>query len=85
MKNDRKTSVTVPRIVIPKGHVDDRGWLSETFHEQRLREIGITSRFVQDNSHTLTLEDDVIVMYKVSDYFAPTLDSSIRWNDPELV
>ena len=32
----------------------------------------------------LTLEDDVVVMYKVSDYYAPAHDSGIRWNDPEI-
>jgi len=146
--------VHLPRIILPKRHVDDRGWFSETFHEQRLNEIGITCRFVQDNqssskrtgtlrglhfqvppaaqaklvgvlrgrildvavdvrrgsptygNHTatelsaesghqlyipvgfahgfMTLEDDVVVMYKVSDYYAPALDSGIRWNDPDI-
>ena len=32
----------------------------------------------------LTLEDDVVIMYKVSDYCAPALDSGIRWDDPRL-
>ena len=32
----------------------------------------------------LTLEDDVRVLYKVSDYYAPEYESGIRWNDPEL-
>ena len=32
----------------------------------------------------LTLEDDVVVMYKVSDYYAPAHDSGIRWNDPDI-
>jgi len=32
----------------------------------------------------ITLEDDVIVTYKVSNYYAPRLDSGIRWNDPDL-
>jgi dTDP-4-dehydrorhamnose 3,5-epimerase len=32
----------------------------------------------------LTLEDDVVLMYKVSDYYAPACDSGIRWNDPEI-
>src|SRR5262245_58778862 len=41
--------VNVPRIIVPKRHIDDRGWFSETFHEQRLRENGIACRFVQDN------------------------------------
>jgi dTDP-4-dehydrorhamnose 3,5-epimerase len=32
----------------------------------------------------LTLEDDVVVMYKVTDYYAPAHDSGIRWDDPEI-
>ena len=44
----------LPRLVVPKRHVDDRGWFSETFHEQRLRDIGITCRFVQDNQSSST-------------------------------
>src|SRR5262245_15213509 len=41
--------VNLPRIIAPKRHVDARGWFSETYHEQRLREVSITCRFVQDN------------------------------------
>jgi dTDP-4-dehydrorhamnose 3,5-epimerase len=32
----------------------------------------------------LTLENDVVVMYKASDYYAPTHESGIRWNDPDI-
>lgn len=32
----------------------------------------------------LTLESDVLVMYKVSHYYDPALDSGIRWNDPDI-
>jgi dTDP-4-dehydrorhamnose 3,5-epimerase len=144
----------LPQIIVPRRHVDDRGWFSETFHEQRLAGIGITSRFVQDNqslslragtlrglhfqrppaaqaklvsvlrgrildvavdvragsptlgNHVsielssasghqlyipvgfahgfLTLEDDVLVTYKVSEYYAPSHDGGIRWNDPDI-
>jgi len=144
----------VPLLIGPKRHKDARGWFGETFHEQRLRNIGITSRFVQDNQSSskragtlrglhfqlspaaqaklvsvlqgrvldvavdvrrgsptygkhiatelsaesghqlyipvgfahgfLTLEDNVVIMYKVSDYYAPALDSGIRWDDPEI-
>src|SRR5262245_25621330 len=134
-------SAKVPLILIPKRYVDNRGWFSETFHERRLGEAGVTCRFVQDNQSSskqtgtlrglhfqlppaaqaklvsvlrgrildvavdvrqhsptygkhvatelsaqsghqlyipvgfahgfLTLEDDVVIMYKVSDYYAP--------------
>ena len=30
------------------------------------------------------MEDDVRVLYKVSDYYAPEYESGIRWNDPEI-
>jgi dTDP-4-dehydrorhamnose 3,5-epimerase len=39
----------LPRVIVPKRHIDDRGWFSETFQELRLREAGISCRFVQDN------------------------------------
>ena len=154
MSIDSTISAGLPRIIVPKRHADDRGWFSETFHEKRLREIGITCRFVQDNQSSskragtlrglhfqlppaaqaklvsvlrgrvldvavdvrrgsptfgkhvstelsaesghqlyipvgfahgfLTLEDDVVVMYKVSDFYSPAHDGGIRWNDPDI-
>jgi dTDP-4-dehydrorhamnose 3,5-epimerase len=149
-----KMSMKLPYLIVPKRRIDDRGWFSETFHEQRLRDLGITCRFVQDNRSSskragtlrglhfqvppaaqaklvsvlrgrildvavdvrrgsptygkhiamelsaesghqvyipvgfahgfLALEDDVEVMYKVSDYYAPVHDNGIRWNDPDV-
>ena len=154
MSNVSTNSLKLPRLIVSKRHVDDRGWFSEIFHEERLRDIGITNHFVQDNQSNskqagtlrglhfqlppaaqaklitvvkgrildvavdirhgsptfgkyvstelssetgrqlyipigfahglLTLENDVVVMYKVSDYYAPTHDSGIRWNDPDI-
>jgi dTDP-4-dehydrorhamnose 3,5-epimerase len=154
MSNGSTISVNLPRLIVPKRHVDDRGWFSEIFHQERLRDIGITCRFVQDNQSSskqagtlrglhfqfppaaqaklvmvvkgrildvavdirrgsptfgkyvstemssetgrqlyipvgfthgfLTLENDAVVMYKVSDYYAPTHESGIRWNDPDI-
>jgi dTDP-4-dehydrorhamnose 3,5-epimerase len=49
MGNVSTISVNLPRLIVPKRHVDDRGWFSEIFHQERLRDIGITCRFVQDN------------------------------------
>jgi dTDP-4-dehydrorhamnose 3,5-epimerase len=144
----------LPQIIVPKFHADHRGWFSETFHEARMHEHGITVHFVQDNrSQSLragtlrglhfqlppaaqaklvcvlrgriidvavdirrdsptfgeyvsvelsaqngwqlyvpvgfahgfcTLEDDVEVMYKVSNYFAPDLDCGICWDDQDI-
>jgi dTDP-4-dehydrorhamnose 3,5-epimerase len=145
---------SLPQLIVLKRHFDDRGWLSESFHEKRLRDMGITCRFVQDNKSSskraatlrglhfqlppaaqaklvsvirgrildvavdirqgsptfgrhvsielsaeserllyipvgfahgyVTLEDDVGVMYKVSDYYAPAHDRGICWNDPDI-
>jgi dTDP-4-dehydrorhamnose 3,5-epimerase len=144
----------LPKLIVPRRYRDERGWFSETFHEQRLSDAGIACRFVQDNrsrskrSGTLrglhfqlppaaqaklvcvlrgrildvavdirsgsptyghyvsaelgaedgrqlyvpvgfahgfcTLEDDVEVMYKVSDYYAPALDGGIGWHDADI-
>lgn len=154
MTANSSLSASLPRVIVPKRHADDRGWFSETFHEQRLREVGITCRFVQDNQSSsrwagtlrgfhfhlppaaqaklisvlrgrildvavdirrdsptfgkhvalelsaqsgqqlyvpvgfahafLTLEEGVLIMYKVSDYYSPAHDSGIRWNDPDI-
>jgi dTDP-4-dehydrorhamnose 3,5-epimerase len=147
-------SSALPRIIAPKRYVDARGWFSETFHERRLRDIGITCRFVQDNQSSskragtlrglhfqvppaaqaklvsvvrgrildvvvdvrrgsatlgkhvsvelsaesglqvyvpegfahgfVTLEDDVVVMYKTSDFYSPAHERGILWSDPEI-
>ena len=39
----------LPRVTMPKRYLDPRGWFSETFHQQRLDDLGIRCRFVQDN------------------------------------
>jgi dTDP-4-dehydrorhamnose 3,5-epimerase len=144
----------LPRIIVPKRHTDQRGWFSESFHKDRLAQMGITLPFVQDNQSSsdrrgtlrglhfqlppmaqaklvgvlrgrildvavdlrrgsptygkyvaaelsaeignqlyipigfahgyLTLADDVLVMYKVSEYYASAFDRGIRWNDPDI-
>ena len=154
MSMDSTRSSQLPLVFVPKRLIDDRGWFSETFHQQRLREMGITHPFVQENQSSskragtlrgfhfqrppaaqaklvtvlrgrildiavdirrgspsfgnyvsielsaeggeqlyiptgfahgfITLEDDVVVMYKVSDYYAPSHDTGICWNDPDI-
>ena len=146
--------MTRPLVITPKRHVDERGWFSETFQEQQLRNLGITCRFVQENQSYsaragtlrgmhfqtppaeqaklisvlrgkildvvvdvrrasptfgqyvtvelsaesgqqffvpvgfahgfLTLENEVTVMYKVSNFYAPAQDGGIRWDDPDV-
>jgi dTDP-4-dehydrorhamnose 3,5-epimerase len=147
-------SPPLPLTIVPKRHADRRGWFSESFHQQRLRDLGIGYCFVQDNQSTssrkgtlrgfhfqeppaaqakligvlhgrildvavdirrysptfgkyvsaelssdngkqlfvpvgfahgfVTLEDEVSVLYKVSDYYAPSREGAIRWNDPDI-
>lgn len=154
MSFDLVNAMNIPRVIISKRHVDDRGWFSETFRENRLYEIGIPCRFVQENQSSskrvgtvrglhfqlppsaqaklisvlrgrvldvvvdirngsptygkhislelsaesggqlyipvgfahgfITLEDEVIVSYKVSDYYSPAHDRGVRWNDPDI-
>jgi dTDP-4-dehydrorhamnose 3,5-epimerase len=144
----------LPRLIVPKRYPDERGWLAETFHEARLRALGIDCRFVQDNQsyskragtlrgmhfqtppheqaklisvlrgrildvavdvrrgsptfgkHVaaelsadsghqlyvpagfahgfLSLENDVVVNYKVAGYYAPAYEGGIRWDDPDV-
>lgn len=51
--------------------------LSADNHYQLYVPIGFAHGF-------LTLEKDVLVMYKVSHYYDPRLDSGIRWNDSDI-
>jgi dTDP-4-dehydrorhamnose 3,5-epimerase len=151
---DSVLSSDLPRIIVPRRHVDGRGWFSETFHERRLHDLGIGCRFVQDNQsgskragtlrglhfqvppaaqaklvsvvrgrildvavdvrcgsatfgkHVstelsaesglqvyvpvgfahgfVTLEDDVVVMYKASEFYSPAHEGGIFWNDPDI-
>jgi dTDP-4-dehydrorhamnose 3,5-epimerase len=144
----------LPLVFVPKRHIDDRGWFSETLHLQRLRDLGINHPFVQENQSSskrastlrglhfqrppaaqaklvsvvrgrildvavdirrgspsygnyvsielsaavgeqlyiptgfahgfITLEDDVVVMYKTSAYYAPSHEGGICWNDPDI-
>jgi dTDP-4-dehydrorhamnose 3,5-epimerase len=144
----------LPRILVPKRHLDDRGWFSETFHEKRLCDLGIPCHFVQDNQSCstragtlrgfhfqippaaqaklvsvvrgriidvavdlrcgsptfgkhvaaeisdvsnhqvyipvgfahglLTLDNETQVFYKVSDFYSPSHERGIRWDDPDI-
>lgn len=50
-----ETEIDGVLIIEPAKHVDSRGFLSEVFNESRLAELGITTRFVQEN-HTLSTD-----------------------------
>jgi dTDP-4-dehydrorhamnose 3,5-epimerase len=147
-------SLLLPLAIVTKRHADNRGWLSETFHDMRLRDLGIVCTFVQENQSQssrrgtlrgfhfqalpaaqakligvlhgrildvtvdirrgsptfgkyisvelssdngkqpyipagfahgfVTLEDEVSVLYKVSNYYTPSYEGGIRWNDPDV-
>ena len=51
--------------------------LSSDNGKQLFVPIGFAHGFV-------TLEDEVSVMYKVSDYYAPSREGGIRWTDPDI-
>ena len=57
--------------------------LSELTGAEELRYIGSPPGF-RSTWTPGTLEADTEVLYKVTDYYEPTADRSIRWNDPEL-
>ena len=146
--------MSLPRLLLPRRHLDERGWLAETFHHARLRALGIDCSFVQDNlsyskrtgtlrgmhfqrppaeqvklisvvrgrifdvvvdirrnsptfgKHVsvelsaesglqlyippgfahgfLTLENDVVVNYKLSAFYTSEHEGGIRWDDPEV-
>jgi dTDP-4-dehydrorhamnose 3,5-epimerase len=145
---------TLPFAIVTKRYADNRGWLSETFHDKRLCALGIVCSFVQENQSRssrkgtlrgfhfqappaaqakligvlhgrildvtvdircgsptfgkyvsvelssdngkqlyipagfahgfVTLEDEVSVLYKVSDYYASTHEGGISWKDPDV-
>jgi len=47
--NPIATAIPDVRILEPRVFEDARGWFYESYREDRLRELGITARFVQDN------------------------------------
>src|ERR1700761_6727363 len=142
------------KLLIPKKHGDARGFFSETYSTQAMKELGLDLEFVQDN-HSLsaskgvlrglhyqlapkaqnklvrvvhgaildvavdirrgsptfgkhvsavisaenwrqilvpvgfahgfvTLEPNTEVIYKVTNYYSPSHERGIRWNDPEI-
>jgi hypothetical protein len=37
------------KLIRPKIHHDDRGWAGEVFNAQSIADLGLSTRFVQDN------------------------------------
>src|ERR1700740_3019632 len=53
------TEIADIKLITPVRHVDSRGFFSEVFKENVLREHGIDVRFVQDN-HSLSASKGVV-------------------------
>lgn len=47
------------KLLVPKKHGDARGFFSETFNRQRMKELGLDLEFVQDN-HSLSAAKGVL-------------------------
>jgi dTDP-4-dehydrorhamnose 3,5-epimerase len=142
------------KLIMPKLHHDDRGYVTEIAHDKQLNEIGLPLRLVQENQSMslrkntvrglhaqkppyaqaklvrvlrgkifdvavdvrpdsptfgqytsaelnaddvvqmfipvgflhgfCTLEDNTVVLYKMSDFYAPGNEVGALWNDPDL-
>ncbi|MDX2028972.1 MAG: dTDP-4-dehydrorhamnose 3,5-epimerase [Alphaproteobacteria bacterium] len=142
------------KLLMPKLHQDDRGYVTEIAHDRHLQELGIPMRFMQENQSLsrhkntvrglhgqqpphaqaklvrvlrgkifdvavdvrpqsktygqyvsavlsedevtqmfipagflhgfCTLEDNTVVLYKMSDFYAPGNEVGIIWNDPDV-
>ncbi|WP_417768495.1 dTDP-4-dehydrorhamnose 3,5-epimerase [Stappia sp.] len=56
-------------------------WVSAEISAQEWNQILVPVGFAHA---ILTLEPDTEIIYKVTNYYAPTHDFGIRWNDPDL-
>lgn len=56
-------------------------WVAEILSAENKRQLWIPPGFAHG---FLTLSDTAEFLYKTTDYYAPELERSIRWNDPML-
>jgi dTDP-4-dehydrorhamnose 3,5-epimerase len=150
----KELAIPEVKLLMPKLHQDDRGYVTEIVHEKQMQELGLPMQFMQENqsmsrfkntvrglhsqrpphaqaklvrvlrgkifdvavdvrsgsktygqhvSATLsgddvaqllipigflhgfcTLEDDTVVLYKMSSLYAPGSEVGVIWNDPDL-
>jgi dTDP-4-dehydrorhamnose 3,5-epimerase len=155
MINVRELAIPAVKLLMPKLHRDDRGYVAEVIHERQMQEmLGIDIEFMQENqsfstrANTVrglhfqkpphaqaklvrvlrgkvldvavdirpgsptygkhvaqlltgdeltqmfipggfahgfcTLEDDTVMLYKMSSFYAPGSEGGVLWNDPAL-
>lgn len=53
------TEIPDVKVLVPRRFKDARGFFSETYNKQALRDLGIHAEFVQDN-HSLSVEKGVV-------------------------
>ena len=56
-------------------------WIAVELSEENKKQIFIPKGFAHG---FITLTDDVEIMYKVDEFYAPECDAGIRWNDPDV-
>lgn len=56
-------------------------WVGEELSSDNGRQLYIPPGFAHG---FLTLSDDVVFGYKCTDYYAPSSERSVRWNDPDI-
>ena len=57
------------------------GWVAEELSEQNMRQLWCPPGF---GHGFLTLSDTAQVQYKCTNYYTPSAEGSIAWNDPDL-
>ena len=94
----KATPAAIPDLLIiePQVFGDARGFFMESFNQKTFYQItGLDVQFVQDNHLQLwvpagfahgfvVLSDTADVLYKTTDYYAPSFERCIRWNDPKI-
>ena len=68
-------------VDIRKGSPTYRKWVAAELSAENKRQLLIPCGFLHG---FLTLTDDVEVLYKADNAYAPQADRSVRWNDPAI-
>lgn len=68
-------------VDLRKDSTSFKKWIAVELSEENRKQIWIPNGY----GHAfLTLEDNSEVQYKVDEFYEPTLDRAIAWNDPEI-